>query len=403
VLCLLLTACGGSQPPAERTGRPAAGGEPASATAAETGSATPRETGHGLGSATAAATATPLPSPTAAVTPSATARETGTTKLDGVWGGFFPDHRPGEDRGVEIQFERADREAFVLREDGPENHETEMVTEGGSVRIHMTNVLVPDDQSVITGTLLDPATFQGRFVNESRHEDFAITLKRHPDSDEFRAPGPGRPGGMLGGPSGPTDDHRFPNGIAALRVTGVGTVRETERNMTGWTAGARIPLEWNLVVGYPGYFDGPQVKQWGTKYGGDFWITPLYWFGTSYSIFEFYDYQSSVEVAHYGKLYLDLDEWSRVGYEPMRLKGVDGASYYFFYYVCGRGCLGGERYFYVSDVTIQVVRQDPNLFFTTGREDYIAAWDPDAGKVRYSDRFPSVTELVAKYLANYGY
>jgi len=57
----------------------------------------------------------------------------------------------------------------------------------------------------------------------------------------------------------------------------------------------------------------------------------------------------------------------------------------------------------LRDVTIQVVRQDPNLFFTTGREDYIAAWDPDAGKVRYSDRFPSVTELVAKYLANYGY
>jgi hypothetical protein len=294
-------------------------------------------------------------------------------QLTGVWGAYFPDRQVDQDQGVEIQFGRREREGFIVRDDGVAPQNMEFSRSGDSLRIVLTDRHNFNDQSLISGTLVDPTTMRGRFVNQSRGEDHPIELKRHPDSDQF----------LIGvDPLVTAQDVGTTEPIEILQITATGENGRAYR--------------FDVWPGYPGYFRmrSPTLSK------GYCYIQPLYWFA-SFSNFELTEYDDpDIPTFYLGSLYLKIDDWAKVGYAPLTL--VDSGDGSYIEESNRFGANFPPTAVDIKDFTIQVL-PSTETDFGSDYNLYKERYDPSSVFLYYSDRFPSVTRLVGYYLNQYRY
>ena len=279
-------------------------------------------------------------------------------RLDGVWGGFFPDHQPGQGRGVEIHFPRTEREAAVLREGGPQRYEMDLTQTGNDVKIVLSSSFDPQDRSVLTGTFSDATTIKGRFVNESRGENFPIELKRHPDSDQFL------------NPVAPALAQQSGNVYEALSFSAL--------------ASDNTLYEWTLHPGYPGGFEAKLPS--GATVSGKLYMTPMNWFG-EWTEFELYG-----DSNYQGTFWLYSDTWRSIDYTLRVVPDSGNGSFWYTDYA-------NNKYVFLNDFEMQIV---PSTKFDVSY--YSAPYSPASPFVPYIDKYEktlSVTRVVAEYLAAY--
>lgn len=289
-------------------------------------------------------------------------------RFTGVWGGYFPGHQAGtNDRGVEIQLDRQDPKGFLLRGNGPIPQAVEVAYDGDSLRIVLTDRHDSSDRSVISGTLIDATTLRGNFVNASRGEAFAVELRRHPDSDQFRRPDP------------PAESPaKVPDQAGA-------SVEVLTITASGDDSQLYLIQVW---PGTPGYYHmSAPFRSLGYCY-----IQPLTWFG-SYSNFELTEPHLKPSR---GSLFVKLDDWTRVGYSPLPLAGSGDGSYIDSY---PNGDTSAPTATHLTNFTFQVTPGPAVTQYKTYGEPY----DPANVFRFYSDRFPAVTRGVADYLKDYQY
>jgi hypothetical protein len=285
-------------------------------------------------------------------------------RLTGVWGAYFPGHQTGSnDRGVEIQLDRQDPKGFILRGNGPAPQAVEVTRDGETVRIVLTDRHDSTDQSVITGTLLDATTLRGHFVNASRGEAFSVDLKRHPDSDRFPSPD------LL-----TQSPVKAPGSVEVLTITA-----------TGEDSQLYLIQVW---PGNPGYYHMSAPF----RSVGYCTIQPLNWFA-SYSNFELTEPHLKL---NRGSLFVKLDDWSKVGYDPLPLAGSGDGSYIDSY---PNGDNSAPTATHLTNFTFQVTPGPAATQYKTYGEPY----DPANVFRFYNARFPAVTRSVADYLKDYGY
>lgn len=286
-------------------------------------------------------------------------------RLDGVWGGFFPDHAAGSDRGVEIQFARTEREAFVLRADGVHVFEMESQQNGADVSIELTSLQNPQDRSTFVGRFTSPTSITGQYTNVSQNENFALELNRHPNSDAVKVPL------EISGVQ-PQVAAQGANQYEAIKITGV--------NQSG------APYEWIIEPGYPGGF---QATIPGGAIEGQMYFTQMNWFGNWTGI-ELYGNSATQQSVCLGVLWLDRYDWLGVTYNPPLSLPLSGdKSYWYTDY-------DNNNYDDLGAFTFQIVpstRQEQGF--------YIAPYTPSNPTILYTSIIDETQYLVTRVIAAY--